>query len=138
MVEVSPSVLWDACNAVIRGELTAKSPRKNLNKLELHLRNLEKEQKNDEDEKINQGVKRINIEINDILVLDIQKNTDVYMFNVSSLPTLTFLPQTLPGGASCIWCWSGFYEMFAKTVQSLYNRLMGRINMNGNLSNSFV
>lgn len=77
--EVSPSVLWDACKAVIRGKLIAKSAYLKrlklgkLNKLESDLKKLEKEHKNNLEEKINQEIKRIKTEINDILAEEIQK-----------------------------------------------------------------
>ena len=77
--EVSPSVLWDACKAVIRGKLIAKSvylkrlKQEKLNKLESDLKKLETEHKNNMDEKINQEIIRIKTEINDILAQEIQK-----------------------------------------------------------------
>lgn len=72
---LSPSV----CKAVIKGKLTAKSShlksqkplKKNLNKLESELKKLEKEHRNNVEEGKKQGSKRINIEINDILVQEI-------------------------------------------------------------------
>lgn len=97
--ETSPSVLWDACKAVIKGKwlnhlIWKAKTMKNLSKLESDLRKLEKEHWNNVDEKINQGIKRINIKINDILVQEIQKNADVHVFNVSSFLTKTLLPQS--------------------------------------------
>lgn len=77
--EVSPSVLWDACKAVIRGKLIAKSAylkkqkQEKLNKLQLDLKRREKEHETNLDENICREIKRIKIEINDILAQEIQK-----------------------------------------------------------------
>ena len=77
--EVSPSVLWDACKAVIRGQRIAKSTylkrqtQEKLNKLESELKKLEKEHKKNVDERINQNIKRVRTEVNDISGQEIQK-----------------------------------------------------------------
>lgn len=77
--EVTPSVLWDACKAVIRGKLIAKSAylkkqrQERLHKLETDLKKLETEHKSKVDERTNQDIKRIKTEINDILAQEIQK-----------------------------------------------------------------
>ena len=68
------------CKAVIRGKLIAKSTylkrqrQEKLNKLESELKKLEKEHKKNVDERINQDIKRIKTEINDILAQEIEKN----------------------------------------------------------------
>lgn len=77
--EVTPSVLWDACKAVIRGKLIAKTAyskkqrQERLHKLETDLKKLETEHKSKVDERTNQDIKRIKTEINDILAQEIQK-----------------------------------------------------------------
>lgn len=81
---MSPSVLWDACKAVIRGKLIAKSAylkrqkQEKINKLESDLKNLEKQHKNNVDEKINQEIIRVKTELNDMLAQEIKKKADVY------------------------------------------------------------
>jgi len=76
--EVSPSVLWDACKAVMRGKLIARSAfrkkkkQERLKTLQSSLKRLEKEHKNSVDSKIMAEIKRIKAEINEIFSQEIQ------------------------------------------------------------------
>lgn len=77
--EVSPSVLWDACKAVMRGKLIARAAyRKKRNQARLKtllmdLEKLEKQHKNTVDDNIVVEIKTKRAEINDIMSQDIQK-----------------------------------------------------------------
>ncbi|KAJ0037083.1 hypothetical protein NL108_017187 [Boleophthalmus pectinirostris] len=78
--EVSPSILWDTCKAVMRGNLTARSTHKKkmtqirLKTLQTDLGKLEKEHKRNIDHNIMDEIKRKKAEINEILSQEIQKN----------------------------------------------------------------
>lgn len=78
--EVSPSVLWDACKAVLRGKIIAKSvhlkkiKQIKLNTLQSDLKRLEGERTDNIDEKLNQEIKKKKTEINEIHAQEIQKN----------------------------------------------------------------
>lgn len=78
--EVSPSVLWDACKAVMRGKIIAKSAylkkirQLKLDTLKSDLKRLEREHKEKLEAHINQEIKKKREEINEIYVQEIQKN----------------------------------------------------------------
>lgn len=77
--EVSPSILWDACKAVMRGKLIARSAFRKKNKqerlkiLQSDLKRLEKEYKNTVDSKMMDEIKVKRAEINEILSQEFQK-----------------------------------------------------------------
>lgn len=77
--EVSPSTLWDACKAVMRGKLIARSTYRKKNKekilkeLQMDLGRLEKTHKDNLDSKILNEIKKKQAEINDLLTQEIQK-----------------------------------------------------------------
>uniref|UniRef100_A0A3B3B8H2 Reverse transcriptase domain-containing protein n=1 Tax=Oryzias melastigma TaxID=30732 RepID=A0A3B3B8H2_ORYME len=77
--EVSPSVLWDACKAVLRGKIISrlshekKLKQKRLNMLELELKKLEKVNKDRASKKTEHEIKMKISEINDIHSQEIQK-----------------------------------------------------------------
>lgn len=62
--EVSPPVLWDACKAVLRGKIIAKSAylkkmkQRKLDTLQSDLKRLEREHEDKLDERINQEIKK--------------------------------------------------------------------------------
>ena len=70
--EVSPSILWDACKAVMRGKLIAraayrkKTEWERLKRLQTDLKRLETEHKNTSDNKILAEIKKKKAEINDM------------------------------------------------------------------------
>lgn len=78
--EVSPSVLWDACKAVMRGKIIAKSAylkkirQLKLDTLKSDLKRLEREHKDKLEVHINQEIKKKRAEINENYVQEIQKN----------------------------------------------------------------
>jgi len=77
--EVSPPVLWDACKAVLRGKIIAKSAylkklrQRNLEALQLDLQKLEQEHKERPKDKTYQEIRKKKAEINEIYSADIQK-----------------------------------------------------------------
>lgn len=74
-----PSVLWDACKAVMRGKLIAKSAylkkmrQQQLDTLKSDLKRLEREHKDKLEEDIYQEIKRKRAEINEIYTQEIKK-----------------------------------------------------------------
>uniref|UniRef100_A0A3B3WIQ9 Reverse transcriptase domain-containing protein n=1 Tax=Poecilia mexicana TaxID=48701 RepID=A0A3B3WIQ9_9TELE len=77
--EVSPVILWDACKAVLRGKIIAKSSllkkikQEKLKNLEQELTELEKTNKNKTELKTIEKIKQIRDEINQELQSNIQK-----------------------------------------------------------------
>ena len=77
--EVSPSILWDACKAVIRGKIIArltlqkKLRQEKLNKLEQELNRLERKNKHKTESDTTQKIKEVKNQINEILSIEILK-----------------------------------------------------------------
>lgn len=77
--EVSPPILWDACKAVMRGKLIAKSAllkrmrQERLNRLQLDLKQLERNHKDSQDPNTYLQLLKKKNEINEIYSQEIQK-----------------------------------------------------------------